>query len=139
MVIVVAYDGSEDVKEGLRQLPKFLEGKDDKVYLLYVVAKREDMAKEEVSILKEKGKNLLEEGKSLLPQDFPSEAILLEDYSVAEAILNYVNKVSADLLIMGARGTRPDVIRYTLGSTASKVSAFAPCSVYIVRKRPKTE
>jgi len=71
MVIVVAYDGSEDVKEGLRQLPKFLEGKDDKVHLLYVVAKREDMEKEEVSILKEKGKKLLEEGKSLLPQNVP--------------------------------------------------------------------
>ncbi len=139
MVIVVAYDGSEDVKEGLKQLPKFLEGEEGKVYLLYVVAKREDMEKEEVSALKEKGHRLLEEGKSLLPQDVPSEAVLLEDYSVAEAILNYVNKVSADLLIMGARGTRPDIIRYTLGSTASKVSAFAPCSVYIVRKRPKTE
>jgi nucleotide-binding universal stress UspA family protein len=139
MVIVVAYDGSEDVKEGIRQIPKFLEVKDDKVYLLYVVAKREDMEKEEVSILKERGRKLLEEGKSLLPQDVLNEAILLEDYSVAEAILNYVHKASADLLIMGARGTRPDVIRYTLGSTASKVSAFAPCSVYIVRKRPKTE
>ncbi len=139
MVVVVAYDGSEDVKEGIKHLSKFLEGKDDKVYLLYVVALREDMEKEEISSLKEKGKKLLEEGKSLLPESISLETVLLEDYSVAEAILNYVNKVSADLLIMGARGTRPDVIRYTLGSTAGKVVAFSPCSVYIVRKRAKTE
>ncbi len=139
MVIVIAYDGSEDAKEGLKQLTKFLEGAKDKVYLINVVAKRDDMEKEELENLRNKGRKILESGKGLLPQEYQIETVLLEDYSVAEAILKFLEKVSADLLIMGARGVRPDIIRFTLGSTASKVAAFAPCSVYIVRKLIKEE
>jgi len=138
MKIVVAYDGSEDAKEGIRVAERFLKEEGGELILLTVAVKREDMTKEEVNAQIERAKTILDEAKKSFPGlNFKSE--LLEDYSVAEAILKYVERIEADLLIMGARGTRPDILRFTLGSTASKVVAFAPCSVFIVRKKPKEE
>jgi len=135
---VVAYDGSEDAKEGVRVAQKFLKEEGGELILLAVAAKREDMSAEEVSAQRTKAQKVLDEAKEAFPGlSFKPE--LLEDFSVAEAILKYVEKVEADLLIMGAKGTRPDILRYTLGSTASKVSAFAPCSVFIVRKKPQED
>jgi len=138
MKIVVAYDGSEDAKEGVRLAKKFLEEEGGELTLLTVVAKREDMSSEEISALRKKAEDLMREAKSLF-SDLKLQTEIIEDFSVAEAILKFVEKKEADLLIMGAKGTRPDILRYTLGSTAAKVVTYSPCSVFIVRKKPKEE
>ena len=138
MKIVVAYDGSEDAKEGVRLAKKFLEEEGGELTLLTVVAKREDMSSEEISALRKKAEDLMREAKSLF-SDLKLQTEIIEDFSVAEAILKFVEKKGADLLIMGAKGTRPDILRYTLGSTAAKVVTYSPCSVFIVRKKPKEE
>mgnify|MGYP001772891530 CR=1 FL=1 len=138
MRIVVAYDGSEDAKEGVRLAKKFLEEEGGELILITVVAKREDMTKEEVSALRKRAENVIDEAKKLF-SDMKFHAEILEDFSVAEAILKFVEAKGADLLIMGAKGTRPDILRYTLGSTAAKVVTYSPCSVFIVRKKPKEE
>ncbi|MCS7198878.1 MAG: universal stress protein [Caldimicrobium sp.] len=138
MKIVVAYDGSEDAKEGLKRATKFLEEEKGEIIVLTVVPIREDMTKEEVANAKNKAENLLKEAKALIPQ-VPLRSVLVEDYSVAEAILKFVEKEEADLLLMGARGSRPDILRFTLGSTTAKVVSFAPCSVFIIRKKFKEE
>lgn len=138
MRIVVAYDGSEDSKEGVRLSQKFLKENKGELILLGVAAKREDMTPDEVQKIKAKTEALLNEARDLFPE-LKFETALLEDFSVAEAILRFVEKKEADLLIMGAKGTRPDILRYTLGSTAAKVVSFAPCSVFIVRKKVAEE
>ncbi len=138
MKIVVAYDGSEDAKEGVRTAQKFLQEESGELILVSVATKREDMSKEEIERVKERTKEILESAKKEFPE-LKCETVLIEDYSVAEAILKFVEKREADLLVMGAKGTRPDILRYTLGSTASKIAAFAPCSVFIVRKKEETE
>ncbi len=138
MKIVVAYDGSEDAKEGVRLAKKFLEEEGGELTLLTVVAKREDMSSEEISALRKKAEDLMREAKSLF-SDLKLQTEIIEDFSVAEAILKFVEKKEADLLIMGAKGTRPDILRYTLGSTAAKVVTYSPCSVFIVRKKPKED
>ncbi|MGC9140745.1 MAG: universal stress protein [Caldimicrobium sp.] len=138
MKIVVAYDGSEDAKEGVRLAKKFLEEEGGELTLLTVVAKREDMSSDEISVLRKKAENLMSEAKSLF-SDLKLQTEIIEDFSVPEAILKFVEKKGADLLIMGAKGTRPDILRYTLGSTAAKVVTYSPCSVFIVRKKPKEE
>lgn len=134
MRIVVAYDGSEDAKEGLNLAQKFLKEDKGDLTVITIVAKREDMSKEEIERLRKKGEALLEEVKAMV-KDIPLKTAILEDYSVAEAILKYVEKAEADLLIMGAKGTRADILRFTLGSTTAKVVSFAPCSVFVVRKK----
>lgn len=138
MKIVVAYDGSEDAKEGVRMAQKFLKENKGELMLISVAAKREDMSKEEIEKVKVKVEALLKEAEKLF-SDINFKTVLLEDYSVAEAILKFVEKMEADLLIMGAKGIRPDILRYTLGSTAAKVVSFAPCSVFIVRKKREEE
>ncbi|PMP67459.1 MAG: hypothetical protein C0190_03195 [Thermodesulfobacterium geofontis] len=135
MKVVIAYDGSQDAKEGLEVAKKFLKEIIDEVILLYVVRKREGMSKDEEEKEIEKGKKLLEEAKKELKDSFTIKEIVIADYSVAEAILNFVESEEADMLIMGARGVRPDIIRYTLGSTTAKVATFAPCSIYIAKKK----
>lgn len=45
MKVVIAYDGSQDAKEGLKVAQKFLREVIDEVILLYVVRKREDISK----------------------------------------------------------------------------------------------
>lgn len=135
MKVVIAYDGSLDAKEGLKVAKKFLKEVIDEVILLYVVRKREGMSKEEEEKEIEKGKKLLEEAKKELQDSFTIREAVIADYSIAEAILNFVENEEADMLIMGARGVRPDIIRYTLGSTTAKVATFAPCSIYIAKKK----
>ncbi|MCD6548455.1 MAG: universal stress protein [Thermodesulfobacterium sp.] len=135
MKVVIAYDGSQDAKEGLKVAQKFLKEVIDEVILLYVIRKRENMSKDEEEKEKEKGKKLLEEAKKEIKDSFTIKEIVVVDYSIAEAILNFVENEEADMLIMGARGVRPDIIRYTLGSTTAKVVSFAPCSIYIAKKK----
>ncbi len=135
MKVIIAYDGSLDAKEGLKVAKKFLKEVIDELILLYVIRKREGMSKEEEEKEMEKAKKLLEEAKNEVKDDFVIKEEVITDYSIAEAILNFVEGEEADMLIMGARGVRPDIIRYTLGSTTAKVVSFAPCSVYIVKKK----
>ncbi|AIH04405.1 universal stress protein [Thermodesulfobacterium commune] len=135
MKIVVAYDGSADAKEGLRMALTFLKETIDEIILLNVVRKREEMSKEEEAKAVEKAKALLEEVAKEVKDGYKVRQEVLVDFSVAEAILNFVEQEEPDLLIMGARGVRPDIIRYTLGSTAAKVVNFAPCSIYIAKKK----
>jgi nucleotide-binding universal stress UspA family protein len=135
MKVIIAYDGSLDAKEGLKVAKKFLKEVIDELILLYVIRKREGMSKEEEEKETEKAKKLLEEAKTEIKDDFVIREAVIADYSIAEAILNFVESEEADMLIMGARGVRPDIIRYTLGSTTAKVVSFAPCSVYIVKKK----
>lgn len=135
MKVVIAYDGSQDAKEGLRVAQKFLKDVIDELIFLYVVRKKENMTKEEEEREIEKGKKLLEEAKKEIQDSFSIKEAVISDYSIAEAILNFVENEEADMLIMGARGVRPDIIRYTLGSTTAKVATFAPCSIYIAKKK----
>jgi len=135
MKVIIAYDGSQDAKEGLNVSKKFLKEVIDELILLYVVRKREGMSKEEEEKEMEKAKKLLEEAKAEIKDDFVIREAIIADYSIAEAILNFVESEEADMLIMGAIGVRPDIIRYTLGSTTAKVVSFAPCSVYIAKKK----
>ena len=134
MKIVIAYDGSNDAKEGLKIAQRFAKENQVELPLLYVARKTEDMSKEDEEKAIKKGEEILKRAKSAIEEGISVKEVVVSDYSIAEAILKFVEKEEADLLIMGARGVRPDIIRYTLGSTAAKVANFAPCSNNIVKK-----
>lgn len=135
MKVVVAYDGSTDAREGLRMAVNFLREKIDEIILVNVVRKREEMSKEEEEKAINKAHDLLDEASKEITDHYKVRKEVIVDYSIAEAILSFVEKEETDLLVMGARGVRPDIIRYTLGSTAAKVVNFAPCSIYIAKKK----
>ncbi|EDX27541.1 hypothetical protein EcB171_1987, partial [Escherichia coli B171] len=82
----------------------FLKETIDEIILLNVVRKREEMSKEEEAKAVEKAKALLEEVAKEVKDGYKVRQEVLVDFSVAEAILNFVEQEEPDLLIMGARG-----------------------------------
>lgn len=64
-----------------------------------------------------------------------TEGILVEDVvrlgSVYKEVLRYSHDVGADLIVMGAH--RREMKHYLLGSNATQIVGYAPCSVWVVR------
>jgi nucleotide-binding universal stress UspA family protein len=54
--------------------------------------------------------------------------------SIPDAIVEYAEQQSIDLIVMGTRGLSPSS-RFRMGSVASKVVRHAPCSVYVVKMK----
>jgi len=52
--------------------------------------------------------------------------------SITDAIIDIAEKERMDLIVIGSRGLSKSS-RFKLGSVASKVVAYAPCSVYVVK------
>lgn len=57
---------------------------------------------------------------------------MLEGTSVASKIIQHADQQGIDLIVMGHKG-RSAVERFLVGSVASKVVTYAPCSVLVVR------
>jgi nucleotide-binding universal stress UspA family protein len=58
--------------------------------------------------------------------------IIITTRSVASEIVDYANKLDADLIIAGTRG-RSGLKRILLGSVASEILRYADCPVLIVK------
>ncbi|KAF0233920.1 MAG: UspA domain-containing [Desulfovibrionaceae bacterium] len=58
--------------------------------------------------------------------------VLESGTSPADSILNYAEKKSVDLIIMGSRA-KTELDRFLIGSVASKVVSHATCSVLVLR------
>ena len=62
------------------------------------------------------------------------ESILLTGVSPAEEIVQAAKIQKADLIVLGSRGLAGKTKSF-LGSTASQVVAYAPCSVLVVKSQ----
>ena len=60
------------------------------------------------------------------------EALLASGYSPAEEIVRVARDEKADLIVIGSRGLAGKTSSF-LGSTASKVVTYSPCSVLVVK------
>jgi nucleotide-binding universal stress UspA family protein len=67
------------------------------------------------------------QGKGVTP-----ELILASGPSPAEEIVDVAKKEKADLIVIGSRGLGAKT-RSFIGSTASKVVTYSPCSVLVVK------
>jgi nucleotide-binding universal stress UspA family protein len=56
----------------------------------------------------------------------------LTSVSVAEAIIDFAETEKIDLIVMGSRGLSASA-RFKIGSVASQVVKYSPCSVYLVK------
>jgi nucleotide-binding universal stress UspA family protein len=63
-----------------------------------------------------------------------SEVLLATGASPAEEIVKIAKKEQADLIVIGSRGLAGKTASF-LGSTASKVVTYSPCSVLVVKTR----
>ena len=57
---------------------------------------------------------------------------IVTSVSIADAIVDFAETEKIDLIIMGSRGLSPSS-RFKLGSVASQVIKYSPCSVYLVK------
>jgi nucleotide-binding universal stress UspA family protein len=62
------------------------------------------------------------------------ESVLLTGVSPAEEIVRAAKDQKADLIVLGSRGLAGKTTSF-LGSTASQVVAYAPCSVLVVKSQ----
>jgi nucleotide-binding universal stress UspA family protein len=59
--------------------------------------------------------------------------VLSSSTSPAEEIVNFAGTEKIDLIVIGSKGMGATE-RFFLGSVASKVVRYSPCSVYVVRQ-----
>ncbi len=57
---------------------------------------------------------------------------VLASVSVPDAIIDYAEQEKVDLIVMGSRGLSASA-RFKLGSVASQVVKYCPCSIYLVK------
>jgi nucleotide-binding universal stress UspA family protein len=69
-----------------------------------------------------------------LGKDITPELILAAGPSPAEEIVAVAKKENADLIVIGSRGIGAKT-RSFIGSTASKVVTYSPCSVLVVKQQ----
>jgi nucleotide-binding universal stress UspA family protein len=61
-----------------------------------------------------------------------TEMVETSSLSVADEIIRYAKEKGVDLIVIGTRG-RSGISKALLGSVASKIVTYSPCSVLVVR------
>ena len=85
--------------------------------------------------MKAQAEAALAKAKEVGPRKGPgvtAEMILATGASPAEEIVTVAKKEKADLIVIGSRGLAGKTSSF-LGSTASKVVTYSPCSVLVVK------
>ena len=83
--------------------------------------------------LKRQAENALEMGKAKAQEKgVTPQALIATGDSVPDEIVEAAKQEKADLIVIGSRGLAGKT-KYFLGSTASKVVTYSPCSVLVVK------
>lgn len=143
MKILIPIDGSKNSIQAVKAVGD-IAGKGDDVHLLTVIPfyaglDLEISAKEMVKLeetMKKRGEEIIEKaakvlsGKGITPKSNVSSAA-----SAADEIIDVATKMKMDLIVIGSQGLGGASTRFFMGSVASKVVSYAPCSVYLVKNR----
>jgi nucleotide-binding universal stress UspA family protein len=140
MKVLVATDGSEHSLKAVRWALDLAQKSDAKVTLLAVALFTKDLG----GMMYEMPPGMQEKIESTAQQDLdnasalftkkgvPVETLLEVGQVPANNIIERAEKGGFDLIVMGSTGVT-GLKRAIMGSTASKVVAYAPCSVTIIR------
>lgn len=144
MKVLVPVDGSVHSLEALRVAVDFVKFKNADVYVISVVPQIGGMEDHEISPkrrerITESIENLANEAVKkacdlLAEQKVVSSCskTVVTSISVPDAIIDFAESEKIDLVIMGSRGLSASS-RFKLGSVASQVMKYSPCSVYLVK------
>ncbi len=75
-------------------------------------------------------KQLVDLCEENIAEEVQWEAVVLEEKTVYEAIINAAKKLKADLIIVSAHD-RHELDEILLGHNTEKIVRYAPCSVYV--------
>ncbi len=144
MKILVPVDGSMHSMEAVKAAVDFARMKSAEVLVISVVPYIGGMEDHEISPSRRERHM---EGYTKVSEDAVKQACdllstegvtascsktILASVSVPDAIIDFSEKEKADLIIMGSRGLSTST-RFKLGSVASQVVKYCPCSVYLVK------
>lgn len=142
MKILVPVDGSRYSREALKVAVEFAKTRGAEICLLNVVPDFTDIDLEisagerdrVAQRLESRGESIIQEARRMLEAekvsaDCRSNVVAT---SITDAIIDVAEKEKMDLIVIGSRGLSKSS-RFKLGSVASKVVAYAPCSVYVVK------
>lgn len=140
--ILVAFDGSEYSIRALRAAAILAKAQGSELLVLYVIrpllysyAGMSNVAIQRIGrIEKEEAEAILKRGSELLREEnIEAKVNVVEGVrSAVQAITEYADKESVDLIAVGTRGMS-GFKKLFLGSVSSGVVAHAPCSVLVVR------
>jgi nucleotide-binding universal stress UspA family protein len=144
MKILVPVDGSTHSMEAVKTAVDFAKMKGADVLVISVVPYISGMEDHEISPSRRERHM---EGLTKVSEDAVRQACdllfkegvtascsetVLASVSVPDAIIDFAEKEKVDLIVMGSRGLSMST-RFKLGSVASQVVKYSPCSVYLVK------
>jgi nucleotide-binding universal stress UspA family protein len=144
MKVLVPVDGSVHSLEALKVAVDFVKFKNAEVYVISVVPYIGGMEDHEISPKRrertmESIENLANEAVKKACDVLAEQKVVsacsktvVTSISIPDAIIDFAENEKIDLVVMGSRGLSASS-RFKLGSVASQVMKYSPCSVYLVK------
>ncbi|NSW87638.1 MAG: universal stress protein [Syntrophobacteraceae bacterium] len=149
MKVLVPVDGSQHSMEALNVAMDFARMKSAEVFVISVVPFIGGMEDHEISParrervmegIEKRAKDAVKLACDTLYAEGVSTSCsktIVTSISVPDAIIDFAETEKIDLIVMGSRGLSVSS-RFKLGSVATQVVKYSPCSVYLV-KMPSEE
>ena len=136
--ILVAYDGSEYSRAGLKEACAWIKRHGGTLYLIHVVYFNEEEFLLYPDIREkrfEQGKKLCEEAKAEIFNHFGIEAqCILKEGDPSEEIIHEAEVLNAKLIVTGTYGKKGFLKRLVLGSVSTELALNSPVDVLVVKK-----
>ena len=144
MKILVPVDGSQHSMEALKVAADCVKCKSAEIYVISVVPYVGGMEDHEISPARRERamgriEQLADEAVKKACNYLDAENVLTQcsktvvtSISIPDAIIDFAEAEGIDLIIIGSRGLSASS-RFKMGSVASQVAKYSPCSVYLVK------
>ncbi len=144
MKVLVPVDGSKHSYEALKTAMELVELKQALISVINVVPSISGMEDHEISPAKRErhadsmaryADEVMQRVESLLTEAKIKPVCMraiIAGTSVPETIIDFAEREKIELIVMGSRGMTTST-RFRLGSVASQVVKYSPCSVYVVK------
>jgi len=144
MKILVPVDGSGHSMEALRIAVDFVKSKSAEVSVISVVPYIGGMEDHEISPARrerhmegfeKRSEEAVKQACAILAAESINASCaktVVTSISIPDAIIDFAEKEHVDLIIMGSRGLSASA-RFKMGSVATQVVKYSPCSVYLVK------
>ncbi len=144
MKILVPVDGSKYALEAVKVAIDFVKTKGAEISVISVVPYIGGMDDHEISparrerhmeTFEKRADEIVKQACEVLQAANVSSGCtknIVTSVSIADAIIDFAETEKIDLIVMGSRGLSPSS-RFRVGSVASQVIKYSPCSVYLVK------
>ncbi len=144
MKVLVPVDGSIHATDALKVAIDYAKIKGAEIYIVSVVPFIGGMEDHEISParkervvdgLEKRANEIVKEACDVLAAEKVISSCarsVVTSISVPDAIIDFAEAEKMDLIIMGSRGLSTSS-RFRMGSVASQVAKYSPCSVYLVK------